>query len=542
MNVWNVLKKNKYIFCCCIILSLFIIITIIEPINVPSEPSYPVILTDEGTFNLSQYPHLRNKQIGQLNYFRNIVFGAELDNFENMEPKIGDEVMSFGPGGDAGLRYVIGFSTYAISEMVLNTPGYRYYYQSLIDRYIQKMQTLPVIDYWNKSSGRYNGKSYYQFTVDTYGVPHGDYYGLNYTNIMYRGHWLLMMTMYRYLFGDTKYDKNMTWQLTSLYDEMMNESHPTHQYHRCPLVPCEPDEVFTQCNSVQRLAFAIYNKSINNGSDPIDYFKAIKKSVAWELENATNSKGLYYNGMNTTKYKLGLNYVSDQDSGYTQAWTLAFMRGYNKTIADQLYPIYKQYYVVENLYPGITGEIAFLKEDYDMSTFSADFFQFGFSIAASGFGLMCASEFGDYETRTKFERFFDSLISGKWNGNIYLYETPGIRGLEYVYNMIRFWGSMYGVSLANFTQKRSDNFFNNPYISDVSDPKNIFINQAIYDESKTAFILTCTALTPGSITITNLNSSSKVFSVNNFSDWSFNSGNITINVQPGTYNFVIENR
>jgi hypothetical protein len=529
------------------------------------EPSYPIIATDEGPYNLAEYSHVTSKQIGWSNHFRDLAFNQALDEFEGIKITLGGQTLSIGPGSDGGLRYALAFTAYALSEFALKTPGYRYYNQELLDRYIQKMQTVPVMAYWNESTGwqdgsypwSYNERSYYQYTVDTFGVPPGDYYGLNYTNIMYRGHWLLMMTMYNYLFNDTKYNANMTWQLDSLYDEMMNPLHPVQQHHKIPGVPCEPSFLFSQCNSIQRLAFSISDNAISNISSPTTYNNASKAMVEWEMNEGLNGKGLFLNGIDVVKYNLsqipiyaalynlGANsHVLDNDTGYGNGWTLAFMRGYNKSLADQMYPVFKQHHVVdEKLYSGILGNIAFVKEDSDMPAFSSDLFQFAFSFVATGFGLIAAHEFGDLDTRDRIFNFFDKFLASGWNGNQYKYTAPLLEGLAFVANMMLFWSSLDDVSLTNFTERRSATFFNQPHISRVSDPTNIFINQAIYDESKTAFILTLTALRSGSITISNLNSSSKLFSPGQtFSDWIFNSGNLTINVEPGTYNFVIEDR
>jgi hypothetical protein len=559
------IKKNKFVFCSFILLNVFIVLAAFKPLGGVPEPTYPTVTTDEGTYNLAEYSHLTSQQIGWSNYFRELAFNQDLDEFEGLTPKLGDQLLSMGPGSDGGLRYVLAFTSYALSEFALKTPAYRYYYQEMLDRYLQKMQTKPVMAYWNDSTAwfegnvpwAYNGRSYYQFTVDTFGVPPGDYYGLNYTNIMYRGHWLLMMTMYNYLFNDTKYNANMTWQLDGLYDEMMNPLNPVQQHHKIPGVPCEPSFLFSQCNSVQRLAFSIYDNSLSNASNPTTYNNASKALVEWEMNKGLNSKGLFLNGIDVVKYNLSQvpyyknlynldenSHIMDDDSGYGNSWTIMFMRGYNKSMADHMYPTFKRHHVVDRqLYSGIMGNIAFLKEDSDMDPFTTDLFQFAFSFVASGFGMFAAHEFGDLELRDRLVNFFDKFLPSGWTDNKYSYSAPLLEGLAFVANLGLFWSSLDDVSLADFTVRRPTTFFNQPYISKVSDPARIFINQAVYDEPKTAFILTTTVLNPGSITISNLNSSSKVFSSNpSYDDWTLVGGNLTLNVNPGTYNFVIEDR
>ncbi len=534
------LSKNKYFITCCLLLVGLCIVSIYEPAALIPTPKFDNVTTAERTYNLVEYPHLSNDIIGLYNYFREVLFSQGVNSFEGIEPYIGGLPIAFGPGGDAGLRYVLAFLTYAMSEMAQTTPGYRdpSYYQNTTDLLIQKMEAPKVKEYWNKSANMmYEGKSYYQYTLDYYGVPPGDYEGLNFTNIMYRAHWILMQALYQYLFNDPKYNFTLTQQCNMLYDEMTNPANPTH---RTPGVPCEPVQVFVQCNTIQSLAFKIYDNSLS--TSPTDYYSAAARLLDWELDNMTNEEGLFVNGINVTKFvNVDPDYVDDFDSGYTNGWSLAFINAYNESVAQTIYPTFKSTYIREQVYPGIFGDFAFMTEESEVDPYSLDIMEFGWSLVANGFGIMCAKEMRDTGTLDKILNWMNFLFQPKWDGTTFHYPTPLFEGLEFVVNMILFWGIQEPwVTLGNFTQRRPSTFWNQSYIVDVSDPENIFINQAIYDETNTAFILTCSAAEAGSITLTNVSGGTVSSAQTSGFSLSPNGNNLTIAVERGNYNFVIE--
>lgn len=534
-------RNNKYFLVCCVLIVGLVFVSVYEPAKLIPTPQFVNVTTSERTYNLAEYPHISNEIIGMFNYFRDILFSQGVNEFSNMEPYIGGLPIAFGPGGDSGIRYVLAFTAYAMAEMMATTPGYRdpSYYQNTSDWMIQKMEAPKVKEYWNKSGNmRYNGKSYYQYTLDHYGVPAGDFEGLNNLNIMYRAHWILMQALHEYLWNDTKYHSNLKFQCDALYDEMTNASNPTHFIGYG--VPCEPVECFSQCNSIQSLAFKIYDNALN--TTPTNYYEAAAKLLEWELSNLTNSDGLFMNGINVTDFESGNpNYWSDLDSGYTNAWTIAFINAYNQSVAESLYPKYREVYVKSNTYPGIIGEYEFVIEDAYADIYSTDIMAFGWSIVANGFGMMCAKEMGDKDSLNKIMNWVKVLFPPKWDGNNYYYPTALFEGLQFVANMIMFWGLQQDwVTLGNFTQRRASSFWTQPYIVDVSNVENIFINQAYYDKSNTAFLLTCGAAVPGTITLTNATGGVVHSAQTSGYSTSTSGNNITISINPGSYNFVIE--
>ena len=523
---------------CGILLVGLIFITVYEPPSRLGTPEFPQITTSERTYDLATYPHLSNEIIGLYNYFREILFGQGINDFEHIEPYVGEIPMVLGPGGDAGIRYVLAFLAYGMSEMIQTTPGYRdpAYYQNVSDRVLQKMEAPKTKEYWNKSSMLYGGKSYYQFVVDHYGVPPGDYEGLQYTNIMYRAHWALMEALYQFLFNDPKYNGTLTQQLSMLYEEMTNSSFPTHT---TPGVPCEPDQLFVQCNTIQSLAFKMYDACLN--TSPTNYYAAAARLLEFELANMTNGDDLFVNGINVTKFVNGdPNYVDDFDSGYTQGWSIAFINAYNQSVAQTLYPKFKSAYVTETLYPGILGKMAYMKEDKNAAPYSTDIMDFAFSLAANGFGVACAKEMGDYKMRDGILNWLTQYFTPKWESNKYYLPTPILEGLQFVFNMIYYWAQLDWVNLANFTQRRDASFWTQPYIIDVTDPENIFINQAIYDAPNSAFILSCSAASPGNITLTNAAGGTIVPKQTSGWNSQTNGNNLTIMINEGNFNFVIE--
>jgi hypothetical protein len=534
------LRKNKYFLTCCFLLVGLTIVSVYEPSSWIPTAEFREVDVGGTKYNLAEYPHISNELIGLYNYFRDIIFSQDVNSFDNMEPSIAGLPLSFGPGDDAGLRYILAFNTYAMAEMMKTTPGYRdpKYYQNTTDWMIQKMEAPKVKAYWNVSGQpRYDGKSYYQYTVDYYGVPPGDYEGMNYTNIMYRAHLILMQAMYQYLFDDPKYNFTLTQQCDMLFDEMTNKSNPTHT---TPGVPCEPVELFVQCNTINSLVFKMYDDALSES--PTNYYSAAERLLEWELDNMTNADGLFVNGINVSKFVSGdPNYVLFDDSGYTQGWSIAFINAYNETVAQALYPKFKDVYVKDALYPGIFGDFALVVEYANAEPLSTNLMDLAWSIVSSGFGIMAAKEMGDQATLNKIQNWINFLVPGVWDGNKYYHPTPLLEGLKYAANMILYWG-MQGpwVNLGNFTQRNAPSFWTQPYIVDVTDVDNIFINQAFYDESNSAFMLTASAAVPGNITLTNASGGTVYSARNSGYEVHPNSPNITIAVERGSHNFVIQ--
>ncbi len=289
-------------------------------------------------------------ELGQFNYvYRQYdLLEATGDTFGEWDSKMG-----------GFWRYAIAFANYGMPSLMLIDPAKTDRTKYLMGIMITKMKSKKVWKDW----------------VET---GYGDD-PITRQNIMYKGHLNLMYGLYQLTTGDTRFAREYTW----LTDTLVKEIRENHAANRYEGVNCEPDRWFVQCNSIGLMSLLVYDKLYGT-----DY---ANNEVKWVLDFIHGrmidpETGLYY-----SQYHPINDFVEEDLSGYTNGWSIVFLRPLDPEYNEKLYPEWKKTFVVEK------GPYAFVSETPGGAP----------SGMATMFGLWAAKEYGDEELFTKLRNAVD---------------------------------------------------------------------------------------------------------------------------------------
>ena len=178
---------------------------------------------------------------------------------------------SWDPGQEAldSYRYQLAFMAYSLGLTAYHyLPAAPRTLQATFDQLIQKMLRREVWDYWKETSR--SGPAVDPGLTE---LRDGWTDPVVKENIMYSGHLLAMVAMYRMLFGDSKYDAEGA--LTFRYEPIFYGMGPeVFEYNHASLndviyrqfadhdwlgVPCEPNLIFVVCNQYPIFGFRFYD-------------------------------------------------------------------------------------------------------------------------------------------------------------------------------------------------------------------------------------------------------------------------------------------
>ena len=217
-------------------------------------------------------------------------------------------------------KYGLAFTTYGLANIPFIEQGQRVAVGHYIDKMIQKMKQKIVWQDW---------------------MEHG--YGNDPVvqhNIMYKGHLNLMYGLHQLITGSTKWDNDFTWLTNNISDEIDGVSYKG--------VTCEPDDYFSQCNSIGIFSLLLYDKLKNT-----DHSKEVNSWLNWTKAHMI----VQPYGLLARCYHPESDYVEQEISGYGNGWTIAFLHAIDPAFAESLYPKYKQTFIKE-----IAGVYAYATE------------------------------------------------------------------------------------------------------------------------------------------------------------------------------------
>jgi len=422
-----------------------------------------------------QLPFVTNEQLGMFNYIHSIsMTPPDAINIEDWGPDIPFGVVGSGaPGGAVNMhRYTIAFTGYGVSMLGELTPAYRERHLETLDGMIQKLLNPRVWDYWMRG--------------DELGFDWGGDNPIHPYNIMYTGHLQLLMAFYERQAGDGKYiDNNVelttedglqTWT-TNLGDlsrdiyqqSLSNKDSSGDNFYS---VSCETPWVFTCCNTIAQLAFAILPESIG-----IDAATANTRFVAWHGEHMLDPDTKYY----YNRYK-PYEPVPEFDThlpGAYSAWAHHFMHGFAPEVVEQHYPTFIRN-AIEIYQPGI-GIVSFGENDHGEVAEPNLVDMIG-----TGYAAVLTREMGDAESYALLRNGFD-LVAGErmWVGNQYGFlnrsEWPAFMVFP---NGFKLWAEA-TTAENNFRSvvedPRGPEFYAQPFIAHVSN-QDAFVNQAVWDD------------------------------------------------------------
>ncbi len=336
---------------------LLITIYCIYPFGLPKAENY---------FKPVGQRELQTDEIGQFNYVYN--------TYEIMDIT-GDEFFGWDVFEQLRWRYGIAFSSYAMPSIAMISEKHADRAKHAMYLMIKKMKSVKVWGDWIK-----------------YGMGEDP---ISEGNVMYKGHLNLMYGLYQFITGDEEYSGEYTWLTNKIIDEMRR--HHAEEKHEG--ADCEPGRYFAQCNSISLLSLLIYDKLYGTTYADVE--------ARWSLDfiknKMTDEEYGFYLKMYNTKHE----FCNPLLSGYTNAWTMTFLRAYEPAYNEELYEIWKNYFTRE------IGPYAYVKEDGEA----------GPSPLASLTGLLAAKEFGDVRLFRKLRNSMDRELYQKESANHYVYRN-----------------------------------------------------------------------------------------------------------------------
>jgi hypothetical protein len=422
-----------------------------------------------------QLPFVSNEQLGMFNYIHSISVTPPDDiNVADWGPDIpfGAAAGEGAPGGAVNMhRYSIAFTGYGVSMLAELTPAYRERHLEAMDGMIQKLLNPLVWDYWLRG--------------DELGFDWGGANPIHPYNIMYTAHLQLMMAFYERQAGDRKYidndveltteDGSQTWttNLAALSQDIHQQSltNTDSKGDNFYSVSCETPWVFTCCNTIAQLAFAILPDSIE-----LDAATANTRFVEWHGAHMLDPETKYY--YNRYKpYEEVPEYDTVQPGAYS-SWAHHFMHGFAPKFVEQHYPTFISN-AVEVLEPG-TAIVSF-GEDRNGEVAEPGLVD----LIGTGYAAVLTREMGDAENYALLRNGFD-LISGErlWVGNQYGFlnrsEWPAFMVFP---NGFTLWAEA-TTAKNNFRSvvedPRGPEFYAQPFVAQVSN-RDAFVNQAFWD-------------------------------------------------------------
>ena len=309
---------------------------------------------------------LQKDEIGQFNYVYN--------TYELMDIT-GDEFIGWDTSEHLRWRYGIAFSSYAMPSIAMISQEYADRAKHAMYLMIKKMKSPKVWGDWI-----------------SYGMGDDP---ISEGNVMYKGHLNLMYGLYQLMTGNEKFSREFTWLTSRIIDEMRRH----HIEGKHEGADCEPGRYFAQCNSISLLSLKIYDKLYGTNYSDVE--------ASWTInfikQKMTDQNNGFYLKMYNTKHQ----FCNPQLSGYTNAWTMTFLRVYEQKYNEDLYSVWKENFTQE------LGPFAYVKEDLEA----------GASPLAHLTGLLAAKEFEDISLFRKLRNSIDRKLYQKDDLNHYLYSN-----------------------------------------------------------------------------------------------------------------------
>jgi len=309
---------------------------------------------------------LQIDEIGQFNYVYN--------TYELMDIT-GDEFIGWDTSEHLRWRYGIAFSSYAMPSIAMISQKHADRAKHAMFLMIKKMKSPKVWGDWI-----------------SYGMGDDP---ISEGNVMYKGHLNLMYGLYQLMTGDEEFSREFTWLTSRIIDEMRRH----HIEGKHEGADCEPGRYFAQCNSISLLSLKIYDKLYGTNYSDVE--------ASWTInfikQKMTDQNNGFYLKMYNTKHQ----FCNPQLSGYTNAWTMTFLRVYEQKYNEDLYSVWKENFTQE------LGPFAYVKEDLEA----------GASPLAHLTGLLAAKEFEDISLFRKLRNSIDRKLYQKDDLNHYLYSN-----------------------------------------------------------------------------------------------------------------------
>jgi len=455
------------------------------------------------------------------------------------------------------LQYVSAFLAYTFATVCETTPGYRTsFYEDHAYTQLLKMNTT-ITEYGNDSMEYYEWVSipgftdyYYPNATDPDGndIYTGGFRGP--ANIMWTGHYALMMALYERNFNTGRVADELSWYIDdwelSVTTDRLGNSTPGGVWGT-GLIPCEPYVVFVQCNSIPIYTTELYDNL---------YGTHYMESGMWDYgldfieSDMTDEHGLYVDGYFVQEpigYGPNAEHTPQEIPGqaidhlvggprlnsYGTAWALTFLE---YTIPESTIPKYQTF--LDAYSRDISGDMMYMLGSYSHPTTFGDVF----GILGTVFTMTLANQRNDYSTRDRLGNLLQDMVNKVWSADrreMY-YDASSLDSfLSAVLSGFTVWSGV-PITVRDLADARPTEFWNYPYISSADDD-NIWIYQAQWDPVKDGFILNVKVDSTATLTFSNFVSQPTAYrSGNPFVQLeSAGGGDYTLSLTPGSYQLVI---
>ncbi len=533
------LKQNKFIAAVFVITVVFAGTTFS---NLPGPTTTMSVQTINGvTFNFADYHSLSREQIGIFNYFDGLVTDRPYNSWDDW----------YIDGYFIWLRhYATAFLTYVMSTLFEATSGYRTsLYQDFAYTQIKRMNTTIAeygndsIEYWEWGRTSYPDY-YFPDPADSSGLYVGGFRGP--ANIMWTGHYALMMALYERNFNTSEMDDELSWYVSDWNNSLTTDGYGNPQeggIWKVGLIPCEPQFAFVNCNSIPIFTTELFDNL---------YGTMYMESGMWDygfnyLNNVMQDEYGLFSYLTIVSPTLGAvdepdvtyPYISSDEKGvtvsaYGTSWALMFLEytQENETIHD--YPIFLEAYGRE-----VSTDKMYVAGDYN---YPEEFIEIQ-SMIGSLFSMALANQRGDHRTVDRIWNFWLGSGNKVW--------SPDGRALHYVDGMASFmkalepvltglcmWGTL-PVTMRDLADARPAEYWDYPYISAADDDR-IWVYQAEWDHEKSAFILNIEVDQTATLTFSNFDSAPTAYAGGLVLQQLTQAGlDYTLTLSPGAYNIVI---
>lgn len=532
----NAVTRNKFFVATLIASIIFAGMTFG---NLPGPSASTSIQTINGvTFNFADYRTLNKEQLGMFNFFDDLVTDRPYNDWEGWY----DDYF-------IGLRhYLPPFTAYVMSLLFETTPGYRTSaYQDFAHSLIKRMNT--TIDEYGNDSIEYwewEGTPYPDFYFPDPNDPTDLYVGgfRGPANIMWTGHFALMMTLYERSFNTREFTNEINW-----FIDDWNTSLTTDGYGNAKeggiwgvgLIPCEPFIVFIQCNSIPIFATELFDNLYNESYMESEMWDYGLNFANTEMQDQYN---LFAHSYLVSPYLGSNDSIDDYPkpsmrgdqlavSSYGASWAYMFLEytQENETIND--YGKFIDVYGRE-----LSSSEMYMVGSYnEPGAISVD------TALGSLFTMALANQRGDTHTVERLRNFWLGPSNQVWSadGRAMHYEqgmASMIPLLEPVLTGLGTWGT-FPVTIRNLADARPAEFWGYPYIS-AADDYRIWVYQAEWDHHKEAFILNIEVDQTANLVFSNFESVPTAYSNGiALAELTALGADYTLTLSPGTYNLVI---
>ncbi|MHA1479934.1 MAG: linalool dehydratase/isomerase domain-containing protein, partial [Candidatus Thorarchaeota archaeon] len=417
------LKSNKFIL---VTFVLTILVASITFSNLPGPITSTSVQTVNGTtFDFASYKSLTHEQIGLFNYL-----------YELVDQPYGEwEDWYVTPDVYGLLHYVPAFMTYSLAMYTETIPGYRTDRISDVQYgLIEKMNTS--YDDWGESSIEYTEWLYPSETSNWTGYyypdpisPDGDdvYTGgfRGPANIMWTAHYALFLALFERNFEPGLFTDELTWYIDDWNNSLTTDGLGNPQdggIWETGLIPCEPYEVWVQCNSIP-----IYLTELYDNLYSTQYMESGMWDYGLEFSNEVmqDEYSLFVDGyfvqepmgftqsIESSQQQFPGNRLSPysdeglRSRGYGVAWSLAFLdyTQPEETVID--YPIFMDQYTKE-----VSGDQMYMVDSfYNVNNFGS------YEILASLFTLALSKQMGDFQSVNRILNFLYNLYNKEWSAD-----------------------------------------------------------------------------------------------------------------------------